>query len=320
MSSVSSSEIEGLLQQMGLQKIKRKGGNRPGFLACCPFHNENTPSFSIGDNGLYLCWTCGEKGNLRKLQKHMGMEVKDDWRFSLRMSQISLEGRRKKVDASYARATLNMPDGFSTYSMPAEVPAVIAKRFKWETIEAFHLGSVTGGKDWRLRDRCVIPIYYGGKCVGYHARALKVEQVPRYWNPDGFPIKNHVFNFDGCVAGKELIVCEGAFNAMSMTEKGFTNTLSTFGTNFTAPQIAKITELSPSSVTICFDRDKSKIREGKEVGRGGQRAAMKLGAILSDLMTVHIMVLPLEKDPNDLPAETLVECHAKRVAFERFKR
>jgi DNA primase len=309
-----------MLRQMGLQKVKRKGGTRPGFIACCPFHNENTPSFSIGDNGLWMCWTCGVKGNLKQLQKKMGMEVPDDWRFNLKMAQISLEGRRRRVDAGYARATLNMPDGFSTYSMPAEVPAVIAKRLKWETIEAYHLGSVSSAKDWRLRDRCVIPIYYGKKCVGYHARALKPDTLPRYYNPDGFPIKNHVFNFDGCVPGQELIVCEGAFNAMSMVEKGFTNTLSTFGTNFTAPQIAKITELGPSSITICFDRDKSKVKEGKEVGRGGQRAAMKLGAILSDFMKVEIMPLPLEKDPNDLPAEKLVECHAKRVAFEMFKR
>lgn len=318
--SVSDTDIEGLLRQMGLQKIQRKGGARPGFMACCPFHNERTPSFSIGDNGLWMCWTCGVKGNLKQLQQKMGMEVPTDWRYELRMANLSLDAKHKKRDADYAKAVLNLPEGFSTYSMAAEVPAAIAKRFKWETIQKYHLGHVISGKDWKLKDRCVIPIYYKRKCIGYHARALKPDQMPRYYNPDGFLIKHHVFNWDGCEPGKELIVCEGAFNAMSMTEKGFQNTLATFGTNFTSEQIAKITELSPSSVTICFDRDKSKIVSGREVGRAGQRAAIKLGSILADLLDVWIMPLPLEKDPNDLPADVLSECHAKRVPFDRFKR
>jgi DNA primase len=316
----SSNQVEEVLRNLGFQKIRRKNGNRPGFIACCVFHEENNPSFSIGDNGMWMCWTCGVKGNLRQLMQKLGMDIPRDWRFDLKMTEMAMASRKRR-DEQHAKRMVNLPGGFSTYSFLGEVPAVIAKRFKWETIKKFNLGSVGDSKsNWRLRNRCIIPIYFKGRCVGYHGRALSADMVPRYYNPDGFSIKNHVFNYDGCVAGAELFVCEGAFNAMSMVEKGFSNTLSTFGTKFTSEQVSKISSLCPSSVTICFDRDKSKIVNGKEMGRGGQRAAMALGVILSDLFKVEIMPLPPEKDPNDLPAETLVECHNRRVPLERFKR
>ena len=316
----SSNQVEEVLRNLGFQKIHRKNGARPGFVACCVFHEENNPSFSIGDNGMWMCWTCLEKGNLRQLMQKLGMDVPKDWRFDLRMTEMSMASRKRKVEAHAVRR-INLPDGFSTYSFLGEVPAVIAKRFEWDTIRKFELGSTGDHKaNWRLKNRCIIPINYKGKCIGYHARALAPEVIPRYYNPDGFSIKNHVFNYDGCVPNKELFVCEGAFNAMSMVEKGFANTLATFGTKFTPDQVNKISALCPSSVTICFDRDKSKIVNGKEMGRGGQKAAIALGVILSDLFKVEIMPLPPGKDPNDLPAETLIECHNRRVSLERFKR
>jgi DNA primase len=42
-------------------ELKRAGRN---YMACCPFHNEKTPSFSVSpDKQLYHCFGCGESGN-----------------------------------------------------------------------------------------------------------------------------------------------------------------------------------------------------------------------------------------------------------------
>ncbi len=42
--------------------LNRRGGS---FWACCPFHNERTPSFSIKPDGqFYKCFGCGESGNV----------------------------------------------------------------------------------------------------------------------------------------------------------------------------------------------------------------------------------------------------------------
>lgn len=49
--------------------LNRRGGN---FWACCPFHNEKTPSFSIKQDGqFYKCFGCGESGNVISLVMKM---------------------------------------------------------------------------------------------------------------------------------------------------------------------------------------------------------------------------------------------------------
>ena len=40
--------------------LKRRGAN---FIACCPFHNEKTPSFYVSPSkGIYKCFGCGKSG------------------------------------------------------------------------------------------------------------------------------------------------------------------------------------------------------------------------------------------------------------------
>ena len=57
----------------GYIPLKRAGRN---FKACCPFHQEKTPSFMISpDRQIYHCFGCGESGNAFKfLMRHERME------------------------------------------------------------------------------------------------------------------------------------------------------------------------------------------------------------------------------------------------------
>lgn len=306
-------QIEEVLRSLGFQNIRRK---KDGFTACCVFHQERNPSFSIGDNGLWMCWSCGVKGNLRQLHQKLGVEFADDWRFSLRMMNAELANKKKRADIK--KAKVNLPEDFVEYSLPSEVPAVIAKRLSWDTIKAFHLGYCY--KPGPNYNRCIIPVYHRGQCVGYHGRALDNNTIPRYYNPAGFEIKDYVFNYDGCDKGSELLVLEGAFNAMSMVEKGFKNTIATFGTKFKPDQVSKIMSLGPDSIVLCFDRDESHIVDGVEKGYAGQKAAMRLAGIMAHFVDVSIMPLPFGKDPNDLPAETLRLCYGKRIPFDKLRK
>ena len=71
--------------------LKKKGQN---FMACCPFHNEKTPSFSVSPGkGIYKCFGCGKAGDaiqfimdiegigyidsLKYLAKKYGIEVEE---------------------------------------------------------------------------------------------------------------------------------------------------------------------------------------------------------------------------------------------------
>lgn len=43
-------------------QLKRRGRD---YVACCPFHHEKTPSFSVSDSkGIYHCFGCGKTGNI----------------------------------------------------------------------------------------------------------------------------------------------------------------------------------------------------------------------------------------------------------------
>lgn len=44
-----------------LRKFKKSG---VGYMACCPFHKDHNPSFSIAkDKPLWNCFGCGRSGN-----------------------------------------------------------------------------------------------------------------------------------------------------------------------------------------------------------------------------------------------------------------
>ena len=72
--------------------LRRKGVN---YEACCPFHNEKTPSFKVSPSlGIYKCFGCGKSGNainfimdsesvtypeaLRMLAKRYGIDIREE--------------------------------------------------------------------------------------------------------------------------------------------------------------------------------------------------------------------------------------------------
>lgn len=68
MSRIPSSFIDDVLNRLDIVdvvdhrvKLKRSGKN---YMACCPFHQEKTPSFTVSpDKQFYYCFGCGASGN-----------------------------------------------------------------------------------------------------------------------------------------------------------------------------------------------------------------------------------------------------------------
>ncbi len=55
--------------------LKKSGQN---YKACCPFHEEKTPSFNVNPKGFYKCFGCEESGDVFSfLMKRMGMDFVD---------------------------------------------------------------------------------------------------------------------------------------------------------------------------------------------------------------------------------------------------
>ncbi len=308
---VGAEYVKSILDRYGFEKIHR---TRSGYTALCKFHdNKRTPAFSISDTGLWHCFSCDAKGNLKKLIQALGGEL--DWQEELKILGLQLNADKFGIDRT-RRKIGPLPRDFKEYSKDNMPPKYLLTRLTWHSIRGFRLGSSNMG---RMAGRILIPIFFKGKMVGVHGRAIDPALEPKYYNA-GFDIHDYVFNYDGCDRSKPVIVVEGAFNVMSMREKGLPNAVATFGTKFSAKQVQLILSLAGDSVVICFDRDSPRVVPGQTTSvRPGQKAAVALAEAIYQFIPTYIMPLPIDKDPNDLPAETLKACYERRVAYEKIR-
>ena len=101
-------DIGELIASYGVQ-VRRSGS---GLMACCPFHNEKTPSFSINPSrGFYHCFGCGESGDAIKfVQKQEGLSFMDAVRKLASRCGVSVEVREDPGAGRRARLYALMAD------------------------------------------------------------------------------------------------------------------------------------------------------------------------------------------------------------------
>ena len=147
--------------------LKRKGAN---YQACCPFHNEKTPSFVVSPSkGLFKCFGCGKAGNavtfvmehegisypeaLKAVAKRYGIEVKeremteeDIRRNDNRESMFALNSWVSQyfIDYMHRDQAEGIPVGMSYFTS--------ARGFSAKTIEKFGLGMCPGKGDQMTAD------------------------------------------------------------------------------------------------------------------------------------------------------------------------
>ncbi len=95
-------DIVDLISSYGIQ-VKRAGG---GYVACCPFHHEKTPSFHISrEKGFFHCFGCGVSGTVFTfVQKQEGLSFLDAVRKLARQCGVTI--REKEDPEAGKRARL----------------------------------------------------------------------------------------------------------------------------------------------------------------------------------------------------------------------
>ena len=100
-------DIAELISSYGVQ-LKHAGSS---IKACCPFHNERTPSFSVNQaKGFYHCFGCGESGDAIKfVMKYEGLDFMSAVRKLAEQCGVKIEeredpeaGKRKRLFALMA--------------------------------------------------------------------------------------------------------------------------------------------------------------------------------------------------------------------------
>jgi DNA primase len=140
--------------------LKRKGAN---YQACCPFHNEKTPSFVVSPSkGLFKCFGCGKGGNaVTFVMAHENISYVDALKYVARKYNIEVEEhelteeevRRNDNRESMMVASSWAADYFKEQLLNGEEGRTVGMSYFRHrgvsdvSIEKFQLGYCPGGGD-----------------------------------------------------------------------------------------------------------------------------------------------------------------------------
>ena len=138
--------------------LKAAGG---GYVACCPFHNEKTPSFHINTSkNLYHCFGCGKSGTaIDFLMEHEGMDFVEAVKRLGDMCGVTIE-EREDPEAGMRRRLYALHGEIAAFfhrcllkASEAEVARryIAKRRLDGEAAETFTIGYVPLSSDAILK-------------------------------------------------------------------------------------------------------------------------------------------------------------------------
>ncbi|WED43390.1 DNA primase [Legionella cardiaca] len=196
----------------------KKSGH--AFVACCPFHNEKTPSFNVvARKQFYHCFGCGASGNVisfamnylnqgfieavETLASRLGLQVPREGRTEKNQQSLSLYQLLAQVSQFYQQTLKTKGQAAINYLRQRGLTGEIAKLYQigyappdWQNLEKqfkSHRSELiaTGmliekedGKTYdRYRHRITFPIHdRHGRIIGFGGRAIDAQQKPKYLN------------------------------------------------------------------------------------------------------------------------------------------
>ena len=204
--------------------LKKRGQNH---LACCPFHQEKSPSFNVTPKKqFYHCFGCGASGNaisfimaylhqsfpqaIETLATKLGLSIPREDRPERVKQRVSLHPLLQKVTDYYQQTLRSSSAAVAvTYLKQRGVSGHIAKQYQigyapngWHTLEQQFSKNraellITGmlvekddGNHYdRYRHRIVFPIHdRHGRIIGFGGRAIDADQQPKYLNSPETPL------------------------------------------------------------------------------------------------------------------------------------
>ena len=198
--------------------LKRRGRNHFGL---CPFHEEDTPSFSVNqDKQIYKCFGCGKGGNVigfvqdienltfveaaQKLAERCGVAIPEQ--------AMSKEAQQRQQERQALLAMHNQAAAFYAGLLPEsrQALAYLAKRgVDAATAQSFGLGMAPEA-DWQALARHLQAAGYGQALLirsGLCSRSAKNNQLyDKFHGRLIFPIRDHrgaVVAFGGRAVGDE---------------------------------------------------------------------------------------------------------------------
>lgn len=226
--------------------LKKAGAN---FVACCPFHQEKTPSFSVSPSKqFYHCFGCGAHGSaisflidhdglnfidaIHELAKVVGLKVPNqvDEKPEKKKENIVLEDSLILAKKYYQARLKASPEAIK-YLKSRGLTGEIAKQFSigfapggWNNLnEVFKdydndvliksglINKNEKGKRYdRFRNRIMFPIYNAkGQLVGFGGRVIDEKDSPKYYNSPETSLFQKSYELYGLLAARKSIRDKG---------------------------------------------------------------------------------------------------------------
>lgn len=282
------------------------------YSMCCPFHNEDRPSFSINiDTGQWLCRSvqCGKRGGsvtsfISKLESIPFNQAKDmvgsQDRYPISSVQeldsmlFDKQSRKKEI------ADTRLPEPHITHAKHTYPQYLINRGYPIDSGVAENF-DLRVGVSSKYKDYLILPTYdVTNKYLSYTARLMDKEDKRRlrYTGP--------VFDLHHYVYGEWLLptrpegpifIVEGQFDVMRLWTFGAC-ALGTFGAGYTATQVSRMLDFAQKRpIVVLYDADTM-----DDINKTSYKLFSTLSAIghpcqILDLRTVGV------KDPDALNLE-----------------
>ncbi|MCX7118008.1 MAG: DNA primase [Legionellales bacterium] len=197
--------------------LKKRGTS---YTACCPFHNEKTPSFNVvAKNQFYHCFGCGASGNaisfamnhlhlsfsdaIEALALRLGLQVPREGRAHTPTVDVSLYQFLTRVSHFYQKTLKRSGLVAISYLKQRHISGEVARLYQigyapvgWHILgtefhqhqqELLATGMVIAKEDGktydRYRQRIMFPIHdRHGRIIGFGGRSIDDSQKPKYLN------------------------------------------------------------------------------------------------------------------------------------------
>ena len=247
------------LKQVGIQFVKE--GTNGNYICHCPFHMDIHPSFSIHENGLWLCFSCGRKGNLETLSCYLNVVFPHE--FLVDMAELQRKLKPKEVMDLDLKTRL--------YQETYDHKYLEERGISLETAKIFSTGYD------RLAECVVFPIFESNKPIAIIKRSIHTKKYKIFGEKSKSFFGQQFLNED-----KPIIIVEGPIDCMKAYELGYENVVAVAGRMISEKQIHTITKYP--KVILAFDNDEA-----------GHDANKYYGGLLMKMMPVFV----LEYDKKD---------------------
>lgn len=277
-------------------------------MICCVFHQEDTPSLSIGASA-YYCFGCGASGTFRKLRAILLPELysyNQGGVASLANTQSKILNGLNMISSSVRNVeSVTERNDKLSYINSFEQANMGVWKEDWRGLSGNFLESV-GAKTWLSNELNTatgelwqVPrIYFPFKhpklriTIGYAARRLdeSMQDSPKYRNSSMIPTKQILYLYQNIQPRSPIVIVEGAVDALKLQYYGIP-AVASLGTNqWSELKTRLILAKRPSAVIIMGDGDDA-----------GRKFNNSLYEIFKYIMPSKVFVqqLPDGVDPGD---------------------